>query len=100
MVGYGGFVATWLFLHVVPVDVSLGRHTLKLISGSNTWKSGGLFRYESFWKHHCPTLLGDYDVFWRFIVGYGGFEATCLFFQFLSIRCVIGSTCPEINRGV
>ena len=40
---YGSLVATWincLFFHVVPVDVSLGRHTLKSIWGSSTWSRG------------------------------------------------------------
>ena len=40
MVGCGGFVATWLLFHVFPLDVSLGRHTLKLIWGSSTWSRG------------------------------------------------------------
>ena len=40
MVGYGGFVATRLFFHVFPLDVSLGRLALKLIWWSSTWSRG------------------------------------------------------------
>ena len=40
MVVLYGLVATWSVFHVFPLDVSLGRHTLKLIWGSSTWSRG------------------------------------------------------------
>ena len=68
MVGYGGFVATRLFFHVFPLDVSLGRLTLKLIWWSSTWSRGvdylDMKVAGNIIVQHCCGIMMYFGVLW------------------------------------